>query len=50
MGLIAGPARNRPLGVDLGALRQAIRFERKLHLDYEDEAGRRSERTVWPVA
>ena len=50
MGLIAGPARNRPLAVDLGALRQAIRFERKLHLAYEDEAGRRSERTVWPFA
>ena len=50
MGLIAGPARDRSLAVDLGALRQAIRFERKLHLAYEDEAGRRSERTVWPFA
>ena len=51
MGLIAGPAADAPApSVDLGALRQAIRFERKLRLAYEDEAGRRSERTVWPFA
>lgn len=50
-GLIAGPARDQPVpAIDLGALRQAIRFERKLHLAYADEAGRQSERTVWPFA
>jgi predicted DNA-binding transcriptional regulator YafY len=51
IGLVAGPARPAPASaVDLAALRQAIRFERKLHLTYSDEAGRASERTVWPFA
>ena len=51
MGLIAGPAADAPVAaVDLGALRLAIRFERKLHLAYKDEAGRQSNRTVWPFA
>lgn len=35
---------------DLGELRRAIRDERKLRLDYEDEAGRRTDRVVRPVA
>ena len=49
--LLAGSGRGQPApAVDLGALRQAIRLERKLHLAYEDGAGRRSRRTVWPFA
>lgn len=34
----------------LALLRDAIRRERKLRLDYRDAEGRRSERTVWPFA
>ncbi len=31
-------------------LRKAVRTERKLHIDYQDAQGARSERTVWPFA
>lgn len=36
--------------VHLSAIRLAIRKERKLELSYTDEAGRTSERTIWPFA
>ncbi|WP_150577255.1 helix-turn-helix transcriptional regulator [Pandoraea aquatica] len=39
-----------PMIVDLTEIREAIRAERKLHLSYRDEAGRLSERVVWPFA
>jgi predicted DNA-binding transcriptional regulator YafY len=39
-----------PPVADLGAIRAAIRAERKLHIDYADEKGRRTRRTVWPIA
>ncbi|AKC71706.1 helix-turn-helix transcriptional regulator [Pandoraea oxalativorans] len=39
-----------PMIVDLTDIREAIRAERKLHLSYRDEAGRLSERVVWPFA
>ena len=39
-----------PMIVDLTVIREAIRAERKLHLAYRDEAGRLSERIVWPFA
>ena len=39
-----------PGGIDLAALRAAIRDERKLHIAYRDEQGRTSERTVRPIA
>lgn len=39
-----------PMIVDLTIIREAIRAERKLHLAYRDEAGRLSERVVWPFA
>jgi predicted DNA-binding transcriptional regulator YafY len=39
-----------PERVDLSAVRQAIRDEHKLHIAYVDEAGARSERTIWPIA
>jgi len=31
-------------------VRQAIRDEHKLRISYVDEAGARSERTIWPIA
>ena len=37
-------------GVHDGAIRQAIRLEHKLALDYRDAAGQASRRTIWPFA
>ncbi|MGK6315324.1 helix-turn-helix transcriptional regulator [Neorhizobium sp. DT-125] len=39
-----------PEAVDLAMLRRAIRDERKLALDYRDEHGRATERTIRPIA
>ncbi len=39
-----------PAGIDLALVRRAIRDEQKLELDYRDELGRATERTVLPVA
>jgi predicted DNA-binding transcriptional regulator YafY len=36
--------------VDLSAVRQAIRDECKLQIEYVDEKGERTERVVWPIA
>jgi predicted DNA-binding transcriptional regulator YafY len=36
--------------VDPGALREAIRLERKMRILYRDEKGRESRRVVWPLA
>ncbi len=36
-------------GLDMARLRAAIRAGRKVRIRYRDEAGRASERTVWPV-
>jgi predicted DNA-binding transcriptional regulator YafY len=36
--------------IDLSAVRQAIRDERKLRILYVDEKGARTERTIWPIA
>ena len=36
--------------VDAGILRQAIRLERKLSIVYRDDRGRRTKRTIWPLA
>jgi predicted DNA-binding transcriptional regulator YafY len=33
----------------LGQVRQAMRTEKALHISYEDESGRPSERAIWPV-
>ena len=35
--------------IDLSALRQLIRDERKIRLEYKDVSERRSTRTVWPL-
>ena len=37
-------------GVDIAELRGAIRDSRKVHIAYADEGGRRSHRTIWPIA
>ena len=37
-------------GLDLAQLRDAIRDNRKLAITYIDEEGRRSQRTIWPIA
>lgn len=39
-----------PTAADLSAIRVAVRDGRKLGLAYEDAAGNRTERIVWPVA
>ncbi len=40
----------RPRGVDMAGVRSAIRDRRKLRIAYVDEKGRRTRRTVWPLA
>ncbi len=45
-----GAAAAPPPSVDLGAVRRAIRDERKLSIDYRDELGRDTRRTIWPLA
>jgi predicted DNA-binding transcriptional regulator YafY len=37
-------------GVDMAELRAAIRDSRKLYIAYADEQGRRTNRTIWPIA
>lgn len=39
-----------PQGIDLADLRRAIRETRKLRVTYADAEGRRSARTIWPIA
>jgi predicted DNA-binding transcriptional regulator YafY len=39
-----------PTGIDLSAVRAALRDNRKIHLTYADLHGNRTERTIWPVA
>jgi predicted DNA-binding transcriptional regulator YafY len=39
-----------PEGIDLALIRRAIRDEEKLRLDYRDEQGRESQRTIRPLA
>jgi predicted DNA-binding transcriptional regulator YafY len=48
--LIVGYSETPGERVDLGRVREAIRRERKLAIEYEDKAGRASRRTVWPFA
>lgn len=40
---------SRPPLAILGQVRQAMRQEKALHITYEDEAGRGTERHIWPV-
>lgn len=39
-----------PDGIDLSTVRQAIRDERKLLIDYVDERDARTQRVIWPIA
>src|SRR5262245_6384289 len=49
-GLLAGPGSEpKEERIDLTPIRQAIRAERKLILQYADAKGERSRRTVWPI-
>ncbi|MGO8919894.1 MAG: helix-turn-helix transcriptional regulator [Stellaceae bacterium] len=49
--LLVGPGEPLAMdGVDLAAIRQAIRSERKLAITYRDGKGALSERIVWPFA
>lgn len=48
--LLVGPPAERTEGVDLAAIREAIRRERKLSITYRDATGTASRRLVWPFA
>ncbi|WP_158813587.1 YafY family protein [Methylocapsa sp. S129] len=45
-----GTAASSPQGIDLAIVRRAIRDEQKLEIDYRDEFGRATQRTVQPLA
>lgn len=45
-----GTTLRQPEGIDLATVRRAIRDEEKLLIDYRDEQGRASERTIRPIA
>jgi predicted DNA-binding transcriptional regulator YafY len=45
-----GGVASAPEGMELSELRMAIRDERKLNLEYRNEAGEISNRTIWPIA
>ncbi|MEO9383240.1 helix-turn-helix transcriptional regulator [Chromobacterium phragmitis] len=47
--LLVGPADGPGIAVDMAALRDAIRLQRKLVLSYRDVNGGDSRRVVWPV-
>ena len=50
-GLLIGPGEPIAAGVaELGAIRTAIRFERRTRIDYADEHGSITQRTIWPFA
>jgi predicted DNA-binding transcriptional regulator YafY len=49
IGLLAAPISVQP-GIDLGLIRQAIRTEHKVRLEYRDTKKNISSRTVWPIA
>lgn len=49
--LLIGPGKPIPAGeAELPAIRNAIRTERKLRIDYADRNGAITERTIWPFA
>jgi predicted DNA-binding transcriptional regulator YafY len=45
-----GTTPRQPEGIDLATVRRAIRDEEKLVIDYRDEYGRGTERTIRPIA
>jgi predicted DNA-binding transcriptional regulator YafY len=50
IGLLAAPSPSADEAIDLAPIREAIRAEHKLILDYADKKGERTRRTVWPIA
>ncbi|MCG7504982.1 helix-turn-helix transcriptional regulator [Mesorhizobium retamae] len=48
--LLVGPRTGASEGIELAAVRQAIRDEQKLAITYSDAGGSDSERIVWPFA
>jgi predicted DNA-binding transcriptional regulator YafY len=49
-GLLAGPIKPAFADrVDLAPIRSAIRTEQKIWIAYDDEAGARTERQIWPI-
>jgi predicted DNA-binding transcriptional regulator YafY len=48
--LRVGPIPEHLLDEDLSKLRNAIRLERKLEINYHDKQGRKSTRIIWPFA
>jgi len=50
-GLLAGPIKPAFVDrVDLGPIRSAIRTEQKIWIAYDNEAGVRTERRIWPIS
>ena len=50
-GLLAGPGESLSAGkIDLGPIRQAIRDEVKLRIQYDDGKGKATDRVIWPIA
>jgi predicted DNA-binding transcriptional regulator YafY len=47
---VSGGSARPAKGIDLGALRGAIRDNRKMRIAYVDERGTRTRRTIWPIA
>jgi predicted DNA-binding transcriptional regulator YafY len=47
--LITPPAYQFAERIDMAALRQAIRDQRKLRIQYTDEHNARTERVIWPI-
>lgn len=49
--LFAPPSRARlPWNINFSAIRRAVRKKEKIHLDYSDEQGRSTERTIRPLS
>ena len=49
-GLVVGAAKAVADRVDLAPVRNAIRLEQKIWIDYNDEAHKRTERRIWPIS
>jgi predicted DNA-binding transcriptional regulator YafY len=49
-GLLIGPGDTVPATVELPAIREAIRRERKIRIRYVDLQGSETRRTIWPIA
>jgi predicted DNA-binding transcriptional regulator YafY len=47
---VSDGAASAPTGIDLSDVRFAIRETRKLRITYTDAMGKRSNRTIWPIA